>query len=74
MPDFFNLDANVKYTFKIGNNEAIIYGNVNNVFDTEYITDANDALNAQTLAPDVSSVQVYYGAGRQWTTGIRFRF
>lgn len=69
MPDYFNVDVNFNYTFKVGNNEAIIYGNVNNLLDTEYITDANDG--ARNNAADAL---VYFGTGRQWTTGLRLKF
>lgn len=66
IPDYYNIDMNVKYSFKVGNNEAILYGNVLNLLDAEYITDANDG--------SVETVEVYYGTGRQWTAGIRFKF
>lgn len=67
MPDFFNFDANFTYTFKIGNNEAVFYGNVSNLLNEEYITDAIDASS-------VDEVRVFFGTGRQWTTGLRLKF
>jgi len=66
IPDYFNLDINANYSFKIGNQETIIYGNVNNVLDAEYITDAIDG--------SIDAVEVYPGTGRQWTIGLRLKF
>lgn len=61
VPEYYNLDLNANYKFKIGNLNATAYGNVNNVLDAEYIT-------------DWSSYGVYVGTGRQWTTGLRINF
>ncbi|MBL0766879.1 TonB-dependent receptor [Marivirga atlantica] len=66
IPDYFNLDINANYSFKIGNQETIIYGNVNNVLDADYITDAIDG--------SIETVEVYPGTGRQWTIGLRLKF
>lgn len=37
------LDLSASYAFKIGNVRATIYGNVNNVYDYNYIMDAQCA-------------------------------
>lgn len=67
IPDYYNMDLNANYSFKVGNLDATVYGNVNNLFDTHYITDAQDAST-------VSAVTVWYGTGRQWTAGLRVKF
>ncbi|MEQ8239769.1 MAG: carboxypeptidase-like regulatory domain-containing protein [Cyclobacteriaceae bacterium] len=66
IPDFYNIDVNASYDFKLGGNDLVFYGNVFNLLDAEYITDANDA--------DLNSVEVFYGLGRQWTMGLRYKF
>jgi len=66
IPEFYNIDVNASYSFKLGGNDLVFYGNVFNLLDAEYITDANDA--------DLNSVEVFYGLGRQWTMGLRYKF
>ncbi|MCV9386915.1 TonB-dependent receptor [Reichenbachiella ulvae] len=64
IPEYFNLDLNANYTFQIGEIESILYGNVNNALDAEYVTDARSGgIN-----------DVYMGTGRQWTLGMRIKF
>ena len=50
IPDFYNIDVNATYTFKLGQNDITFYGNVFNLLNAEYITDAQDG--------DVNTVQV----------------
>jgi hypothetical protein len=69
VPAYGLFDANVRYDFKIGNFDATIYGNVINLFDTEYISDADDG-----SSNDWRTAQVYYGIGRTWSTGLRVNF
>jgi hypothetical protein len=69
VPAYGLFDANVRYDFKIGNFDATIYGNVINLFDTEFISDADDGANN-----DWRTAQVYYGIGRTWSTGLRVNF
>ena len=69
VPAYGLFDTNVRYDFKIGNFDATIYGNVINLFDTEYISDANDG-----ASNDWRAAQVYYGIGRTWSTGLRVNF
>ena len=63
------LDASIKHGFKFGNFDATLYGRMNNVFDTEYISDAIDGAdsNAQTAL-------VWYGVGRTFTVGAKLKF
>lgn len=61
VPEYFNLDVNANYKFKFGAFDAVVYGNVNNVLDAEYIT-------------DWTNFGIYPGTGRQWTLGLRVNF
>lgn len=69
VPSYGLVDANLRYNFKIGDFDATIYGNIINVFDAEFISDADDGKNN-----DWQSARVYYGIGRNWSTGLRINF
>ena len=69
MPDATIVDLNFKYVFKMGSLDATIYGNVNNLFNVEYIIDADDG-----SGHDAESARVYYGFGTNWSTGLRVKF
>lgn len=69
MPDAALFDLNINYGFKIGPFDASLYGNVNNLFDNVYITDATDG-----TYHDTASALVWYGFGRTWSTGLKVRF
>ncbi|NQU85903.1 MAG: TonB-dependent receptor [Mariniphaga sp.] len=68
-PAYGLFDGNVRYNFKIGDFDATIYGNVFNIFDTEYISDATDGKDN-----DWRSARVYYGMGMTWSTGLKIKF
>lgn len=67
MPSYQLLDIRVRYDFKIGDYDATIIGNVDNLLDTEYISDAMDGGNA------INS-PVYFGFGRTWRTSLKINF
>ncbi len=69
LPDAFILDMNMKYQFKIGDLDATLFGNVQNLLNTDYIADATDG-----TAHDVNSSLVYYGFGTTWSTGLKVKF
>lgn len=69
LPAYGLLDANVRYNFKIGDFDATIYGNINNILDTSYISDADDGSDH-----DWRTARVFYGIGRTWSTGLRVNF
>jgi hypothetical protein len=69
LPDATLVDFNIRWKFNIGNLDAILYGNIDNLFDKEYISDATDG-----KTHDMNTALVYYGFGRTWTTGIRINF
>lgn len=69
VPAYGLVDANLRYNFKIGDFDATIFGNIINVFDTEFISDADDGKDN-----DWETARVYYGIGRNWSTGLRINF
>ena len=73
VPEFATVDFSMKYDFELGNNQASLIGNINNLFDEEFISEATDAQNAANQA-DISRSLVYYGLGRTWTLGLRVNF
>jgi outer membrane receptor protein involved in Fe transport len=66
LPDYGTVDANMKFDFNIGSLDASLIGNVNNLFDEEYIAEAQDGTIDKAL--------VYYGFGRTWTLGLKVKF
>jgi hypothetical protein len=64
----FDLDAS--YSFKIGTLPAILSGNVNNLFDQEYISSAydGDGHNWET------AYRVFYGFGRTMSMRLKVNF
>ncbi len=69
MPDYSTLDANVSYNFKISGVKAKFYCNINNIFNTEYIADAQDG-----STHNEHTALVYFGDGITWSTGLRITF
>ena len=67
LPDYQLVDFNIVFDFKLGDFDASLYGNVNNLLDVEYLSDAYDA-------DAIQNVTVFYGLGRTWTTGLRIKF
>ncbi|WP_346859145.1 TonB-dependent receptor domain-containing protein [uncultured Draconibacterium sp.] len=69
VPAYGLVDANFTYYFTIGQFDAVLYANIINVFDTEFISDADDG-----AGHDWQSAKVYYGIGRTWSTGLKINF
>lgn len=74
VPDVGVFDAKAVFDFKIGSLDASVYANVNNLFNTEYITDAQDGDGNGDGIGDAAGARVFYGLGRTWTTGLKIRF
>lgn len=70
MPNYSLLNLNAVIKFKMANLNSSVFVNVNNVFDTKYISDAYDANGTSTAAGST----VFYGFGRTWTTGLKINF
>ena len=69
LPAWGLFDVNLTYKFKLAGLDTSLYGNVYNVTDTQYISDANDGSNHDAL----TSVG-YYGMGRNWNLTMRINF
>lgn len=69
MPSYQVFDLSARYNFRIADLNASIVGNVNNLFDTEYIADATDGSSY-----DYDTATVYFGFGRTWSLSFNLRF
>lgn len=70
IPDFYTIDLGMSYRFDIAKGvKAQIFGNINNLTNREYISDAKDGTNH-----DMQSALVFYGTGITWSTGIKVSF
>ncbi len=69
VPAYGVFDTAISHNFKFGKLNATLTGRINNVFDTQYIADAQDGSdsNAQTA-------RVYYGFGRTFSVGAKLNF
>lgn len=68
IPDFGLFDVGIRHSFEMGSFQATLTGKINNAFNTEYISDAND------LDGTSSTAQVYYGPGRTYSVGLKVNF
>lgn len=64
LPEFGLVDFGLTHKFDIGDFEAILIGNINNVLDTEYISIARGGVDEG----------VFYGFGRTFNVGAKFNF
>ena len=69
MPDYQLMDFNIKYRFKMGKFQSTLYGKIDNILDTEYMSDGFDG-----SAHDSFTSGVYYGFGRTWSMGLKIKF
>ena len=69
IPDYNLFDFNLNYNFDLGNFKASLTGNVNNLFDVEYVSDARDGTTHTW-----TDALVYYGWGRSWIVSLKLRF
>ena len=81
VPNYSLIDLNAVFKFKVAGLNASLIGNVNNLFDTEYISDALSNYEkrdpSQEDSPQFSNASnsfVYFGTGRTWTTTLRINF
>jgi iron complex outermembrane receptor protein len=66
-PDYTTVDAFIRYDFNIGSLDATFIGNVNNIFDTEYIAEGNDNTS-------IANSNVWFGFGRTYTLSLKVGF
>ena len=69
IPSYHLMDLWLSYRFNLGPFRSTLVGNINNLFDTEYISDAQDGTNH-----DWQSSSVFYGWGRSWIISLRIHF
>lgn len=69
LPSWSTFDLYASYDFNIGDVKARVIANVNNVFDTKYISDAVDGKDHNR-----ETALVWYGFGTTWTTGLQLVF
>ena len=69
LPDYSTVDLNLNYDFKMGTFRGQLFGNVNNLFNRKYISDALDGSDHTR-----ETAVVWYGFGITWTAGLRISF
>lgn len=69
IPDATTFDLNASIRFKISSFDAVLVGNIQNLLNAEYITDANDGVNH-----DWQTSPVFYGFGRTFSTSLKIKF
>ncbi len=76
VPSYSLLDLNAVFKFKVAGLQTSLYANVNNVLDTEYISDAQngDTRLDEDKNGDALGSTVFFGTGRTWTTGLKINF
>nr|WP_321227332.1 TonB-dependent receptor [uncultured Psychroserpens sp.] len=81
VPAYGTFDTAVSHGFKFGNFDAILTARINNILDTEYISDANDGGKigeegepGYVPASTSKTALVYYGYGRTFSVGAKLKF
>ena len=69
IPDAFTLDFSANYRFKVGTFDASLVGNIYNLLDNYYITDAFDGTDHTA-----NTASVFYGFGRTWSLSLKIKF
>lgn len=70
IPSYSTFDLSAGYTFDFGKIRATLSGNVNNLFDQEYIADARDGSSHDWE----TATRVLYGFGRTYSVRLKFNF
>ncbi|MBP1638532.1 MAG: TonB-dependent receptor plug [Bacteroidetes bacterium] len=69
IPDYVTFDFFGSYRFKMGDYDATLTGNVENLFNRTYISDATDGSDHTW-----KTATVFYGFGRTWSVNLKVRF
>ena len=69
IPDAVTFDLSANYRFKISTFDAVLVGNIYNILDNNYITDATDGSDHTW-----KTAVVYYGTGRTWGLNLKIKF
>ena len=70
IPSYSTFDLSAGYSFDFGKVRATLSGNVNNLFDQEYIADARDGSKHDWE----TATRVLYGFGRTYSVRLKFNF
>ena len=70
IPSYHTFDLSAGYSFDFGKVRATLSGNVNNLFDQEYIADARDGSKHDWE----TATRVLYGFGRTYSVRLKFNF
>ncbi|WP_366511934.1 carboxypeptidase-like regulatory domain-containing protein, partial [Maribacter sp.] len=68
VPSYSLVDVGLSHGFNIGVFDATLNGKINNLFDTDYISDSND------IDGSSSGAYVYYGSGRTYSVSLKVKF
>ncbi|MFD0977410.1 TonB-dependent receptor [Salinimicrobium gaetbulicola] len=68
-PDYSVVDLGLTHDFEFGDFQATLIGNINNLFDTEYISVVRDGMDS-----NARTAEVWYGFGRTYTVGAKIKF
>jgi iron complex outermembrane receptor protein len=76
LPSYGVVDMNLVYRFKIAGLNATFIGNVNNLLNAMYLSEAIDRTpsNTDSYATQLSKLGVNYGAGIIYTTTLKINF
>lgn len=69
LPSYSTFDISAGYSFPFLSKKATLLMNVYNLFDSEYISQANDGANHNR-----ASSTFYYGTGTTWSTTLKINF
>ncbi len=69
VPSYNLLDLNLKYKFKMGGFNTTLTAKINNLFDTEYVSDAIDG-----SSHNWDTATGYMGFGRTWSVALKVKF
>lgn len=69
MPNYSTFDTSLRHGFNLGEFDTTLTLRVNNIFDTEYISDADNGTNSSA-----SDALVWFGSGRTFSLGAKIKF
>ncbi|WP_456379251.1 TonB-dependent receptor [Lutibacter sp.] len=69
LPDYATFDMSLRHGFKIGDLDTTLTARMNNVFDTQYISVADDRGNSTA-----ETAEVWYGYGRTFNISAKIKF
>jgi hypothetical protein len=69
LPSYWLMDVNASYTFRLWKVRPTLRANMHNLFNRQYISDANDGKQH-----DMGTSTFYYGFGRTYSLALEVRF